>query len=282
MKFGTMELYVLQEGTMRVDGGAVFGPIPRVRWERRFAPDKDNRVALGIRQILVKGPRFNLLIDCGFGQKQDDRTNFIYGITSETTLEQNLAQHGLKPEDITHVIFTHLHADHCGGSTRFNRDRSEVHPMFPKALHFIQNGEWKEAINPNEFSKVSYFFENFLPLSVDGKVRLLKGNQEIINGISVQVTGGHTQFHQMIKIEGDSRNFFFPGDLVPTSFHLPTSWRSAVDLFPMDLLESKMRFLDNVLNTNHIVAFSHEPSGQFMKVCGSKENPYVVPIVNEA
>lgn len=278
MKLGHFEVFVLSEGVMQVDGGAVFGPVPRVRWERRVSPDEQNRVVLGLNQLLVRGEGFNLLVDTGFGTKMDERTHFLYGIKRTTNIEENLAAHGLKPADITHVVLTHLHNDHVGGATTFNADRSQVHPTFPEAEYYIHEGEWRDACSPNEFNRVSYLFENYLPLSSEGKLRLLKNDQEIVDGVRVMLTGGHTRFHQMVRLESAQRKLFFPGDLIPTALHLPIGWHSAVDLCPLDLLEAKRRFLDTVLNMETLVVFSHEPNGGVYRITGSHGNPQAIEI----
>ena len=277
MKLGKFEIFLLREGTMSVDGGATFGPVPKIRWERRIRPDEKNRIQLGIHQLLIRTGKANVLIDCGFGTKQDERKTFMYGLGPGKKLLENLAAHGLSPDDITHVIFTHLHVDHSGGATSFEGGNPEnVVPTFANAAYYAQEGEWQEACAPHEFSRAGYVFENFLPLLSAGKIRLIRGDQEILEGIRVQQTGGHTRFHQMVKIESETARFIFPGDIVPSRLHLPPGWRSSVDLFPIELLESKRRFLDETLNQSTVVAFSHDIRPQFLKLRGSPDNPHLI------
>jgi glyoxylase-like metal-dependent hydrolase (beta-lactamase superfamily II) len=281
MKLGDLDVFLIRDNTMRVDGGAVFGPIPQTRWRLRLAPSPKNRVELGIFALLVRGPGFVLLVDAGAGTKLDERTRNMYGLHAGSTLLAGLHQHGITPEEITHLLFTHLHTDHVGGATRFTEDRTEVVPCFPNAVAFVQGGEWRQAMSPNELSRISYRIEDFLPLAMHQKVEFMQGSREIRTGLRVEVTGGHTQFHQSVVISNQGRDLIFPGDIMPTSFHVPLTWRSAVDQFPIHTLEAKRRLLQSALGSGTLWAFSHEPTGGFWTIGGSTENPVTTRVEDE-
>ncbi|MFZ2956477.1 MAG: MBL fold metallo-hydrolase [Candidatus Ozemobacteraceae bacterium] len=278
MKVGPFEVSVLVEGSMRIDGGSVFGSIPRIFWEKLMPPDAQNRVKLGLRQVLVKAPGINILIDAGVGNKLPDRVMKMYGIELTSTWEERLAPHGLTPDDITHVIFTHLHFDHSGGATHASPDGTEIFPTFPKARHFIQEGEWHDACSPNERTRRSYLFENFLPLQNEGQLQLLSADHEIVEGVRTMVTGGHTRLHQMIVIGDNNNRLFVPGDICPTSCHLSVAWQTSFDLYPLEALQARKTFLSKALNTRQPVFFSHDPAGDFRVLTGSIEKPESNPV----
>ncbi|MBF0502419.1 MAG: MBL fold metallo-hydrolase [Candidatus Riflebacteria bacterium] len=277
MKIGPFEVSVLVEGSMYIDGGSVFGTLPRKIWEKQMLPDTQNRVRLGLRQLLVQSPGMNMLIDTGVGEKLPERIKKMYGIELESTWEQRLAPHELTPDQITHIIFTHLHLDHSGGATQTSTDGTEVFPTFPNARHFIQEIEWRDACSPNEHTRRSYLFENFLPLQNEGKLQLLSADHEIVDGIHVFVTGGHTHAHQMVIIgEGDNQ-LFVPGDLCPTFHHISVNWQNPFDLYPVESLQARKNFLSRALNTHYPVFFNHDPDGEFRHLIGTIADPVSIP-----
>lgn len=277
MQIGAFDVAILTEGSMRIDGGAVFGPVPRALWEKKLPPDEKNRVQIGLNQLLVRGPEFNLLIDTGVGTKVSPKYKNIYGIETKNSWDERLKPFGLTPGDITHIIFTHLHFDHSGGATCFSDDANEVFPTFPNAKHFVQEGEWRDACSPNERTRRQYLFENFLPLQNEGKLQLISGDHEIVEGVRVHVTGGHTRYHQMVVIGSGVSRLFVPGDLCPTAQHLGVAWQMAFDLFPLDCLQARKGFLAKVLNTSHLVYFNHDPEARFVKIQGDSEHPEAIP-----
>lgn len=278
MKIGSYEVLLIHEGTMMADGGPVFGPIPKNRWRLRIPPNEHNRIPLGIHAILVKAPDFNLLIDTGAGNKNDERNRNMYGFEITETVFEKLPKYGVSPDEVSHIVFTHLHTDHAGGATSFSADRSEVVPNYPQAKIFVQGGEWRHALSPHELSRVSYQIEDFLPLWSEAKIEFLRGDREILPGIRLEVSGGHTLFHQMVRISSGKDEIVYPGDVIPTSFHVPITWRSAVDLYPIDSMDMKRKLLDSVINTEKILAFSHDPVGGFWNIKGTRDNPIVEQI----
>jgi glyoxylase-like metal-dependent hydrolase (beta-lactamase superfamily II) len=221
MKFGDLDIFILSDGYFRLDGGAMFGVVPRVLWEKSDPADEKNRILLNLNALLILRGKEKILIDAGIGDKFDAKFGDIFGIQREQTLIDKLATQGLRPEDITHVILSHLHFDHIGWSTRRNA-AGELAPTFPNAIYFCQRGEFEYAMNPDPRSKASYLQDNFVPLKDRGVLQFLEGSGEIIAGIEGFVTGGHTRDHMIVKIHSVGKIVCFLADLVPTPSHLKT------------------------------------------------------------
>lgn len=258
MKFGEFELISLSNGLMRLDGGAMFGAVPRVFWEKTNPPDELNRIVIGVNPLLIKTKGANILVDTGNGDKFSEKLLKIYGIEREPTLLESLADAGLKPEDIDIVINTHLHFDHCGGNTFVDRD-GRLRPTFSRARYVVQKTEWDEATNTHELSKASYLPENFIPLIEAGLVDLIDGDREIYPGIALVGTPGHNRGHQSVKIESDGKTALFLGDLIPTAGHIPLPYVMGYDLYPVELLEVKRRILREALEDRWLLIFEHDP-----------------------
>ena len=244
---GRWRVHGIQAGIQRLDGGAMFGVVPRTLWERRIAPDARHRILLGMRCLLVEHESGLVLIDTGAGNKEKDKFHEIYGVENrgaegQTRLEDGLRQLGVRREDIGLVINTHLHFDHAGGSTMRGEDGAIV-PTFPKARYVLQAGEYEYAIHTNERTAGSYFPHNFVPIHERGQFDLVSGEQEIVKGISVVPTPGHVPFHQGVKLESDGETAFYVADLVPTTAHLPLPWIMGYDVEPLVTLETKRRIL---------------------------------------
>ena len=272
MQFGRYQVEILTEGTMRLDGGSVFGVVPKTTWGTYLQPDARNRVTLGIRQLLVRGPGVVMLVDAGMGTKVPPGLLAGYGVESLSSWEERLSPFGLSPENITHVVLTHLHLDHAGGATKSNPDKSEVIPTFPNARHYVQDLEWKAACLPTDCGKTSYDFANYLPLQDATLLHCVSGDVEILEGIRVKLTGGHTRGHQMVIIGEPNASLYYPGDVVPTAFHLNPTWTAAYDLYPLDVVETRRWLLRQVTNSPHLVLFPHDFSGVFNKVTGTLEH----------
>jgi len=278
MNIGEYTTEILSEGTFKLDGGAVFGLIPRPVWEKLLPPDESNHVTLGLHQLLVRGKDFVLLIDAGMGDKRTLRQREHQAMAPFRSWDERLAAQGLTPSDVTHIIFTHLHIDHVGGATRFTENRKECVPVFPNARHFIQLGEWNDACRPNERTRDSYMMHSILPLQECGRLELVSGDIEILPGIHLKVTGGHTSHHQMVFIVSDGNRLAWPADLCPTSFHLNATWQSAFDMHPVESLRARQRFLDHILNTRTSVVFNHEPVARICRVVGDIDEPQAVEV----
>ncbi|HOY68449.1 MAG TPA: MBL fold metallo-hydrolase [Candidatus Ozemobacteraceae bacterium] len=276
MKLGDLEISILSEGALKLDGGAVFGMIPRPVWETRMPPDASNRVTLGLNQLLVRGAGFVLLVDAGLGDKLTPRQRAYHGIETLASWEERLGPHGLGVSDITHLVITHLHYDHVGGATRFTEDGKECVPVFPNARVFVQAGEWNDAVRPNERTRSSYLLHGILPLHESGRLVLISGDIEPLPGIQLKVTGGHTAHHQMVLVNGGGSRLAWPADLCPTSCHLNATWQSAFDLFPLDSLRARQKFLDQTLNTKTLVIFNHDPVARLCRIVGDIDEPQAV------
>ncbi len=257
MRFGKFDLFSLSDGIMRLDGGAMFGVVPKVFWERTFPADEQNRIVIGVNPLLIKSNGCNILVDTGNGDKFSEKFLSIYGIEREETLLKSLADAGLKPEDIDIVINTHLHFDHCGGNTFVDRD-GKLRPTFHRARYVVQKTEWDEATDTHELSEASYLPENFIPLMDAGLVDIVDGDREIYPGITLVRTPGHNMGHQSVKIESEGKTAFFLGDLIPTSAHIPLPYIMGYDLYPMELLEVKRRILRDALENRWLLIFEHD------------------------
>ncbi|MCP4548260.1 MAG: MBL fold metallo-hydrolase [bacterium] len=256
-----VKLTNLNDGQFRLDGGAMFGVVPRVLWAKNDPPDEWNRILLGLHCLLVEGPDFKVLIDTGVGNKEGDKFADMFALTRTADLFDGLAAHGLEPEAITHVINTHLHFDHAGGNTRLNAAGEPV-PSFPNARYIVQRGEWEDAVNPNEVTRASYLQRNLLPTLEAGQLDLVEGECEVLPGITVLPAPGHTPHHQCVLIDLGERKVWHTGDLIPTSNHLPLPWIMAYDLFPLDTLAAKRRLLERQRAENWLVYFEHERTAQ--------------------
>lgn len=256
MKFGDIDIFLLSDGTFRLDGGAMFGVVPRVLWERHDPPDEKNRILLGLNSLLVLRGEEKILIDCGIGDKFDQKFADIYAVQRERTLLDELARHGLKPEDITHVILSHLHFDHIGWSTRRNA-KGELEPTFKNAVYFCQRGNYDYGLQPDPRSRASYLQENFVPLHQHGVLKFSEGTGEIIPGIESIVTGGHTLDHAIVKIKTAGRTICFLADLVPTVSHLRTVYVMGYDVFPAQTMQVKPRILQQAFEEQWLLIFEH-------------------------
>jgi methylmalonyl-CoA epimerase len=254
---GDLELISLSDGFFALDGGAMFGVVPKQLWAKETAPDEKNRIPLAMRPLVVRGVR-TMLIDAGLGDKNDQKFHEIYGVERSRNLDHTLAEAGLAPEDIDIVLATHLHFDHAGGFT--TRDpNGRVRPTFPRAQYIVRRGEWDDALHANERNRASYLVDNFVPLADAGVLQLVDDDQTIMPGVKVKRTGGHTMHHQMAVIESGGKTAAFVADLLPTTAHLPYPWIMGYDLYPMDTLASKKAFYKEAVEKNILVFFEHDP-----------------------
>ena len=257
MRFGELELVPLFDGFFRLDGGAMFGVVPKPLWERRAPADSRNRIHLGLRPLLVRGER-TLLIDAGIGAKMDEKSVDIYGIDRPSDLQSTLAYAGVRPSDIDLVLATHLQFDHAGGFTVQGGD-GRVVPAFPAARYCVRRAEWEDATHPHERNRASYLPENFIPLEEAGVIDFTEDDQTIMPGVRVVRTGGHTMHHQMAVIESAGKTAVFAADLMPTTAHVDAPWIMGYDLYPMDTLAFKRTFLRDAIAHEYLVFFEHDP-----------------------
>jgi glyoxylase-like metal-dependent hydrolase (beta-lactamase superfamily II) len=277
MTLGDLELTPLLDGFLRLDGGAMFGVVPKPLWEKRAPADERNRIRLGMRPLLVRGSTRTLLIDAGVGGKMDPKSVDIYGIDRARNLDHTLGQAGLSPDDVELVLASHLHFDHAGGFTDRAPDGSLV-PHFRRAQYVARTGEWEDATHPHERNRASYLAENFVPLRDAGVLDLVPDDGEIVPGVRVVRTGGHTMHHQIVMIESGGRTAVFAADLMPTVAHIDPPWIMGYDLYPMDTLAFKRTFVREAIEREYVIFFEHDP--EIAAGCIRERNgrKYVEPI----
>jgi len=291
LKLGKFDLIPISDGSFFLDGGTMFGVVPKVLWSKIVEPDNLNRVEIPLNCLLIKTPGANILVDTGIGNKLDEKFREIYSVKQPPDLETGLKNLGLKLEDIDFVINTHLHFDHCGWNTivksessasncsgRPMSENNEIIPTFPRAKYIIQKQEWYDATHPNERTKASYLKENFIPLENSGQLILVEGEYEVIPGIKVINTISHTKGHQSIIIESEGKKAIFWGDLMPTSAHIRIPYHTSFDLYPLELIELKKKFLKQAIVENWLLIFEHDPKVIFAFIKEKDGKPVLQPI----
>ncbi|MFL5401995.1 MAG: MBL fold metallo-hydrolase [Gemmatimonadales bacterium] len=267
-RIGGLRCHTVEGGLQRLDGGAMFGVVPRTLWRTRIEPDDRNRIPLAMRCVLVEHSDGLVLIDTALGNKEDAKFIDLYGVENQglegaTQLEDALASAGFLPRDVRWVINTHLHFDHAGGNTTMDPDlendpRRHVRPAFPNATYVVQRGELEFARHTNERTRASYLSHNFEPVAAADRWQLLDGNIDILPGISVRVTPGHVPFHQVVLLRDRGETAVFVGDLFPTTAHLPLPWIMGYDLEPLRTLESKRALLAEAVAGGWRLIFEHD------------------------
>jgi glyoxylase-like metal-dependent hydrolase (beta-lactamase superfamily II) len=256
--FGPFELTPVIDGFLALDGGAMFGVVPKPLWEKVAPPDERNRIRMAMRAWLVRGGGRTVLIDAGCGDKLDRKAADIYGLARDYNLAHALADAGETPESIDLVIASHLHFDHAGGFTK-RAAEGGAEPRFPNARYSIRRGEWEDALHPHERNRASYFAENYVPLGAAGLVDFVDEDRAVAPHISVRRTGGHTMHHQIVTIDAGGRVAVFVADLLPTAAHLPLPFIMGYDLYPMDTLAFKRAFLREAVAREYLILFEHDP-----------------------
>ena len=269
-QFGSWRIHAIQAGGQRLDGGAMFGVVPKPLWERRIQADERNRIQLGMRCLLIEHEIGLVLIDNGAGNKENEKFHDIYGVENSgaegrTALEDGLASLGHAPSDIALMIDTHLHFDHAGGNT-FKAPDGSVRLTFPNARYVVQAGEYHYATHTNERTAGSYFAHNFVPVAEAGRYDFVEGERTIVPGICAVPTPGHTPHHQGILLESGSERAFYIADLAPTAAHLPLAWIMGYDVEPLVTLETKRRILKQALDEQWLVIFEHDASTPWGRV----------------
>jgi len=255
LKLGDLEFHVLSDGRVLLDGGAMFGVIPKPLWEKKMPSDSRNRITLSMNCLLIRAGGKRILVETGAGNKMDAKLREIYGLNGPR-IADGLREYGVEPADIDIVIDTHLHFDHCGGNTRVEKDK--VVATFPNAEYFVQKGEFEHALQPTERDRASYFSENYVPLHETGKLSLIEGDATIAPGVDVVKVPGHTANMMCVKLTGGEKTAFLFADLVPTAAHLPLPWIMGYDLYPMTTLENKRKWIPEVVREGWLALFSHD------------------------
>lgn len=258
MQFGDYRVEIIPDTEFRLDGGAMFGVVPRTLWSTVFPPDDHNRIRMNMNCVYIEGNGERILIETGIGEKWSPKHREIYGITRERSLADSLRTIArVEPEDITIVINTHLHFDHAGGNTRVG-EGGKVEISFLNATYIVKRGEYDYALHANERTAASYFDRNYAPLEAADKIEWVTREKAIVKGIRVVPTPGHTPFHQSVLIESGGERAFYLGDLCPTHAHLPLPWIMGYDVEPLVTLETKRRILKQAVDENWLLIFEHD------------------------
>lgn len=259
MRIGDYTLSALETCRFYLDGGAMFGVVPKVLWEKTNPSDQKNRIEMAARTLLIDNGKRRTIVDTGVGQGWDPKFSRIYGIdNSKYTLSDSLKAAGLSAADITDVILTHLHFDHVGGATFVDGDGA-VKPAFPNATYYVQKRQYEWAIHPSEKDQASYHNEKYVPLFEQERLRLLEGETEFLPGVYLKITNGHTVAHQTLLVTDGKETLYHPGDTIPTSSHIPLPYIMGYDNSPLTTLEEKKDILAEASERNFILFFEHDP-----------------------
>lgn len=274
MIFGDYRIEIIPDTEFRLDGGAMFGVVPRVIWERVCPPDEFNRIRMNMNCLFIETPTEKILIETGIGEKWTEKQTNMYGIFREKPFVQSIQEKtGYKPEDITIVVNTHLHFDHCGGNTinadcemrnadlesqkPKTEDKKSI-PQFPNARYLVSKNEFEHAENPHERDRASYMKENWQPLIESGQLELMPDKYEIVEGLTMETFRGHNETMQCFRLNSGGQTLFGFADLIPTHHHLPLAWVMGYDLFPVETLENKKKLLPQALAENWLCLFYHD------------------------
>lgn len=258
MQIGKYKLITIQSGLFRLDGGAMFGIIPKPLWEKTNPADELNRIELSTRNLLLISDDKKILIDTGMGNKWDDKSKNIYNIDPKFDLELTLEQNGIKSDEITDILLTHLHFDHTGGSTKL--ENGKLIPAFPNAKYYVQKKNFEWALNPSERDKGSYIKENFEPLVKEGVLNLVDGEIDFDENISFRIINGHTFGQQMIKISDSANTLLYVADLLPFVSQIKIPYIMGYDLQPLVTVEEKKKYLKFAADEKWKLYFGHDPN----------------------
>lgn len=276
MKFGQFEIDVFVEQRFKLDGGMMFGIVPKVLWQKLIPADDNNFIPMTTNLYVLKADGKKIIFDIGLGDNLSDREKKIYNVDAESTLTSGLSSVGLDTDDIDYVILTHLHTDHAGGAVTI--ENGEFVPQFKNAKYIVSKEEWEVAVNPTERTAAVYNPERYQAIKNAGQLELVDANSELFPGIKAVFTGGHTEGHFGLEIESDGKRVFYYSDMFPTSFHLPVPYIAATDVLPLQSMEAKRKILPKLLDENTIVAFNHDVKVTFGKVSKDGKKYQVTPV----
>jgi len=278
-KLGKFSLFTIETGRFKLDGGAMFGVVPKTLWSRQIPADDKNRIPMAMRCLLIKSEETGkiYLIDDGIGTKFNEKFNNIYGVDFEhSSLEDSLAHHGFESGDITDVIFTHLHFDHCGGTTYYDGDT--IRHQFPNATYHVLESQWKTATDPNAREKASFLKDNIEPIGESGRLHLVDNEHTYEDGLTNYIINGHTNGQQLPVINADDKTLVFMADLAPTSAHVPVPWVMAYDMYPAETLKEKKEFLKLASENNWYLFMEHDAQNEVIQI--TAEDSRFKPVEN--
>ncbi len=277
LDLGDLRIDSICSARFKLDGGAMFGVVPKTLWSSRCPPDLDNRIDLSCNSLLVRYADALVVVETGCGQRFDAREREIFGLDENATLETGLGQLGVSAQDITHVVLTHLHFDHAAGALKAVED--QVVATCPNAVHVVQQGEWEAAIEGRSIMKSSYRPDDLRLLHDQVEFQFTDGDEELFSGLRVVVTGGHTVHHQAVVIEGDDDCVVFAGDLLPTRHHLNPFWIMAYDMDPYQTFVEKQKLAGKICDEGWIIAWDHDPSEPWNRLQRDGDRLLAVPAV---
>jgi glyoxylase-like metal-dependent hydrolase (beta-lactamase superfamily II) len=263
-----MKLYTINSGNLKLDGGAMFGVVPKVIWNKLYPCDENNLCNWVMRCLLIESDNRKILIDCGIGDKQSEKFFSNYYLNGDDTLDASLAKVGFAVDDITDVILTHLHFDHCGGAVRWNKDKTDYIPTFKNATYITSKAQWEWATNPNNREKASFLKENILPIMEKGMIRLIDDDCELFPGISVRIFNGHTDGQVIPFITYKDKTIVYMADLLPSSAHIPLPYVMSYDTRPLITLKEKEAFMNEAAQNGYVLFFEHD---LYRECCTVKE-----------
>ena len=278
-KVGAITIHAIEAGLQWLDGGAMFGIVPKPLWEKRIPADDRNRIPLALRCLLIEAPNALVLVDTGIGNKETDKFMDLYGVANAgepTRLEDGIRHAGFQPEDVDVVLNTHLHFDHAGGNTMIG-ERGELRPAFPGARYIVQEQELAFAHSANERIRASYVRHNFDPVTESGLWDVVEGDVEVTEGVRVMKTPGHTPHHQSVIVDGGGDVACFLADVCPTAAHLPLPWIMGYDLEPLVTLESKRELWSRALEERWLLLFEHDPETPWGRLDPDSKRPALGP-----
>ena len=270
MIFGEYRIEIIPDAEFRLDGGAMFGVVPRVLWEKVCPPDESNRIRMQTNCLFVETGRERILIETGIGEKWTQKQAKIYGINRQKTFAESLFEKtGYAPADITIVVNTHLHFDHASGNT-ITDETGKVVPQFPNARYFVSAAEYQHAENPTERDRGSYIADDWRPVRESGQIELKPDDYEVVPNLTMQLMRGHNGSMQTVQLTSGGETFYSFADLIPTTAHIPLPWIMGYDLFPLETLENKKKLLPQALKENWLCFFYHDAESPLCRL--SEEN----------
>ena len=253
-----MKLYTINTGFFKLDGGAMFGVVPKTIWSKTNPADEKNMCTWAMRCLLIEDGNKLILIDNGIGNKQDDKFFGHYYLHGDDTLESSLKQHGFSPDDITDMFLTHLHFDHCGGGIKWNKDKTGYEPAFKNATYWSNGEHWEWATKPNPREKASFLKENIMPIQESGQLKFVEGETELFNGFSVMYARGHTDAMMIPHIKYKGRTIVYMADLLPSTGHIPLPYVMGYDTRPLITLDEKAKFMNEAADKEYILFLEHD------------------------
>lgn len=280
IRLGDWEVGGFVERRFALDGGTMFGVVPRMMWQKLLVPDDENRVAMQANLFLIKTGKANILLDTGLGDALSKFDMKLYDPRGPSHIEESIRALGVEPGEVTHLIFTHLHTDHSNGAFVGDPDTPDL--RFPNAEYFVQRDEWEDATHPDERTSAVYIQHRLRLLDASGRLHLLDGDTDILPGVHVVKTGGHTRGHQGVRVTHAGERFFYYADIIPSRFHLKGPYVAAVDLFPLDTMRAKKKLLADALDDRTTIGFDHDTEIIFGRLVQKEKWVDVAPVTGAA